>query len=436
MALSKIADSRDVLSTQLMVFNSFPTNSGIEKIQWVDHHPENQLDEDSPIEFNISGTGPQYTDLKRSRLYAKVKVVKEDGSSVPKEESVAPVNLYLQSLFRQIDVFLQEQLLSSTGVNYAYNAILDVLLNCGNEAETSQLESQLFYKDSAGFMDSTSPITADNTGLFYRHQYSEESKVVDMEGPLYEGVFQLDRYLLNGINIRIKLHQSSNAFRLMSNGKGYKVVLLEAKLRVCKVTVSPDVMVAHASMLKSVTAKYPYYRPETRIFSLSPGQYSFSLDNLFNGRIPTKLVMVMMKSEAYAGSYRLNPFNFIHNNLNYLSVDIDGQSVPAKPLQPKFSIQGGQNYISAFQALFSHMWNTNQGNNIARSDFPSGYSIFVFDIEPDIEEKAEHILPLIKTGNLRVEGRFEIPSSDPVTVLFGAKFPAQFEVDETRSILL
>ena len=432
----KAASSVDVLASELSLFDTFPTNSGVEQIQWVEYRPLNQLTGDNPIEFNISGAGPHYLDLRRTLLHIKAKIVKADGSDVPVEEFATPVNLYLQSLWRQVDVEIQQQMISSTGVNYAYKAMLDVLLNFGNDAKESQLQTQLYFHDSAGSMDSTNPQGADNLGLFYRDEFSGTSKTVDLEGPLYESIFETDRYMLNGVDIRIKLQPTSDAFRLMSSGSGYKVIIMDAILKVCKVSVSPDVMVAHADMLKTVTAKYPYYRTETKTFNISQGQYNFNIDNCFNGRIPTKLTLVMMKSMAYAGSYNLNPYNFIHNNIDYLSLDIDGQTVPSKPLRPKFSKQGGQNYISAYQSLFSHMWNKNEGNNIVRSDFPDGYSIFVFDIEADIEEKFKNMLPLIKTGNLKIEGHFEEPPGEAVTILLLAKFPAQFEIDETRSILI
>ena len=432
----KVADSQDLLSNELRLFDNFPTNAGIEHTQWVEYRPLSQLNEDSPIEFNIPGTGSQYLDLKRCRLYIQAKIVKTDGSNITKDDKVGPVNLYLQSLWRQVDVEIQQQLLSSTGVSYPYKAMLDVMLNYGRDAKESQLETQLYYKDSPTYMDSTDPCSTENVGLFYRHKYSKESMLVDMEGPLYESVFQLDRYLLNGVDVRIKLHPSAQSFRLMADNNSYKSVITDAKIKVCKVAVSPDVMVAHANILKQIPAKYPFYKTEMKTYNISSGQYSFNLDNVFNGKIPTKISMVMVKSLAYAGSFGLNPYNFIHNNLDYLSVNIDGQSVPAKPLQPRFNTVGGQNYISAYQSLFSHMWNRNEGNDIQRSDFPSGYSVFVFDIEADIEENLQKRLPLIKNGNLKIEGHFEKPTEEAVTVILMAKFPAQFEVDETRSVVL
>ena len=40
-------------------------------------------------------------------------------------------------------------------VNYAYKAYIDVLLNFSEDAERSQIQTQLFYKDSARAFDQT-----------------------------------------------------------------------------------------------------------------------------------------------------------------------------------------------------------------------------------------------------------------------------------------
>ena len=45
------------------------------------------------------------------------------------------------------------------------------------------------------------------------------SQSVDMEGPVYADLMQMDRYLLNGCELRLKFHQSSNPFRLITKLK-------------------------------------------------------------------------------------------------------------------------------------------------------------------------------------------------------------------------
>ena len=95
------------------------TDFGVEHVQWIDYRPVSQS-EDGPIEFAVSGAGHQYVDLKNTKLFIKAKVLKSDGSPIPNikkdpsgdlnadninpEAFVGPVNLWLHSMFSQVQL--------------------------------------------------------------------------------------------------------------------------------------------------------------------------------------------------------------------------------------------------------------------------------------------------------------------------------------------
>ena len=97
------------------------------------------------------------------------------------------VNLWKQSLFNQVDIYFQQKLVSSSGTNYAYKSYMDVLLNFSEDTERSQIQTQLFYKDSAGAFDQTKvkelPL---NQGLIIRQKLAKNSHLVDMCGPILQ----------------------------------------------------------------------------------------------------------------------------------------------------------------------------------------------------------------------------------------------------------
>ena len=164
----------------------------------------------------------------------KAKIVNENGDVLETADIVTPVNLWLQSLWNQVDVFFQQKLVSSSGTIYAYKALMDLLLNYGYDATNTQLQTQLYYKDTAGAMDHTKPNeTPLNIGLICRNKLSKSSAFIDMVGPIYADVFQMPRYLLNEVDVYVKLFQNKNSFRLLSSvlSKKYKVVISEVMLR-------------------------------------------------------------------------------------------------------------------------------------------------------------------------------------------------------------
>lgn len=418
-----------VYGKELGIFHVPPANSAVEKIQWVEYRPVSTVGDEGPVEFNIKSGGNQYIDLRRTKLRVKVKVMKGDGKSTDDLEHVGPINLFLHSLWSQVEVQLQQKNVGSSGMLYPFKAYLDTLLHYGVDERESHLQSQMYFPDSFDKMGTSDPIGGNNKGLAYRTNLVSGSRIVDMEGPLHSDVCQMSRYLLNGIQVSFKLWPSKNAFRLMSDVENadYKVVLVDSVLNVCHVSVFPEVIMAHNEVMQNTTAKYPFWRSELKHFSMSSGEYYFSEDNLFLGEVPTRMVICLLPSKAMSGDYKMNPFNFQHYNVDNITITVDNENIPGQPLTPKF---GGENYINAFDNLFS---DNDQYKGISRKAYGSGYTLFVFDLEPALDEK--DYWPLLKRGNLKLNIHLGKAVTETVEVLIYATFPDLFEVDNARAIL-
>lgn len=107
------------------------TQTSITKGQWIEYHPL------SNIKFNVSGIGEEYLDLAKTQLFVKPKITKSNGAALDPNTQVGPVNLYLHSLFSQVDVSLNERLISPSTNTYPYRVMIETLLNYGEEAKES-----------------------------------------------------------------------------------------------------------------------------------------------------------------------------------------------------------------------------------------------------------------------------------------------------------
>ena len=214
--------SQGVITSELMLFEPKEVNEGVEYLQYIECRPTNQITEDGSVDIHIKASGSQYLDLQRSLLHVKAKIVKEDGGNLEETDVVTPVNLWMQSLFNQVDVYFQQKLVSSSGTNYAYKAYMDVLLNFSEDAERSQIQTQLFYKDSAGAFDQTK-ITEIPLNQGLKQKLAKNSQLVDMCGPIFAETFNMSRYLLNEVDVRLKLFQSKHEFHLMSSVAGKNI---------------------------------------------------------------------------------------------------------------------------------------------------------------------------------------------------------------------
>ena len=422
------------INSELMLFQPPVVNHGMEYLQWVECRPVNQITEDGSIDIHLKASGSQYLDLQRSRLYVKAKIVTEDGKDLVEADVVTPVNLWLQSLWNQVDVFFQQKLVSSSGTNYAYKAMMDVLLNYGHDAANTQLQTQLYYKDTAGAMENTKlsevPL---NQGLIFRNKVAKSGAFIDMEGPIYADVFQMPRYLLNEVDVHVKLFQNKNSFRLMSSvaGKKYKVIISEVMLKAAMMGIHPDILKAHSHALADGPARYPLLKTEVKTFAVSKGQYNVNVDDIYQGKIPNRLILGMVSADAYSGDLTKNPFNFKHYKFDFMCLYANGQSVPSKALQPKFS---SNNYVEAFQTLFTGMEldGKDAGLECNRLDYAKGYTLVVFDLSSEVTDAS--VQTVHKQGNLQLEIRFAEALPEAINVILYASFPGEIKIDQARSI--
>jgi hypothetical protein len=153
----------------------------MEKGFWEDVDPITSISSSDTIEFLCAANSGVYTDLASSYLYV-TKITTAAGGIVGVDIQVGPSNLWMHALlFSQVEVFLNNKLVTPSSTAYPYRAYIETILNFSKDAKDSHLTSALFYKDKAGKMDAVNPLAQDaKTGLKQRHAYTRESKSVAM----------------------------------------------------------------------------------------------------------------------------------------------------------------------------------------------------------------------------------------------------------------
>ncbi|GFY14645.1 uncharacterized protein F54H12.2 [Trichonephila clavipes] len=184
-----LKDSPECVKSELELFNLPGTQTVIQDGQWKQFHPLSNVFDNAPVEFHISGSAEDYIDLSQTQLYVKAKIVKVDNTPITKDDTIGPVNLFLHSLFSQVDVSLNDRVVSNSSNTYPYRSYIETLLNHGYDSKTSQLTAELFYKDS-------------DDGLKKRTEFFKESATVDMIGCIHSDLFHQDRLLLNLVDLK------------------------------------------------------------------------------------------------------------------------------------------------------------------------------------------------------------------------------------------
>jgi hypothetical protein len=184
-----------------------PTQAMISSGYNVVTYPLNNIDNNTPIEFEIKGSKDEYLDMGKMFLHTIACIVAEKGD--PK------VNNFAYSLYQQVQVEFNNTPVNSPVNRYSYLAYLCTLLNYGSEAKKSHLQSSLWSKDTAGEFDNIDPSIVDKLSppkpRAYNHGFVERAKNLtggksfELYSRLHVDAFNTDRLLLNLVDVKIKL---------------------------------------------------------------------------------------------------------------------------------------------------------------------------------------------------------------------------------------
>ena len=453
----KVLEASDLAYEDTLNLFSVPaSNLGVTDVKYLSHKPVNQFSTESEAKFHVPGVGTSYIDLSNVYLATRVRIVRGDGSLVPErgtepdadaatagEESVSadegvwsvgPVNNLAQGLWDQVEVRLNDRVVTGGQTGYSYKALMNTLLG-ETELNDSELECAMFHKDSAGFMDDVSLLIGCNEGFKKRAEAMSGSRTVELLAKVDVDVFKVNKYLLNGVTIDITLTPTSNRFRLLSPNASktdYKLEIVDITLILKHVTPTSLILLGHQDVLvKEISlAKYFYTKEELRKFNLSRDTSSYYIEDAFNGRVPSKIVIGLVSWESMSGSLVKNPYNFRHYDINFINVSLSGTPTPGGPLSVDFS---ADKYLHCYSDLYKGKQNCSNQGRITREEYKEGYTLFVIDLAP---QNHSEFYPVTREGCVRIELRFRSPLEESAVMLTKVTYPGLFSIDYARNLYL
>ena len=464
--------------SEIDLFSVPPTQQSLERGRWIGYAPLSSVENtDSPINFLVTGTD-EYIDLSKTILTVTGKIVKNDETVLDgaNQTSVAPVNNFLHSLFKQVDVYLNGKQVTPAMGTYPYRAYIETLLNYDASAKESQFTSALYYKDTATKMDEVGSLPSSQTinykniggqnaslknympgtgnqGFAKRSHFIQNSKQFVLSGPIFADIFMTDRLLLNMIDLRVVLNRSSNAFCLMDlTDKANptvkpKVQLSHVELKIRKVKLDQVVSDGIERTLKQTPALYPIRRVECKILTVPQNLPTTRQDNIFSGLIPKTFVVGFVTANAAGGVYGKNPYNFAHFGVTSLSLTANGEEIPFKQLTLKYPKDAdgkidttpgeddALDFDEAYNTLFSGTGKiySNAGLDIDRDDYPGGFALYAFDLTPDMCKSSQYF-NTVQRGSLSLALTFKA-QSEPLALVCYGDFENVIRIDAERNAI-
>ena len=363
----------------------------------------------------------------------KAQIVKYDGTAVGDDvDDLGPVNNWMHSMFSDVKLSLNDKLVTDTNNTYPYRAFLENLLNYGTQAKESQLTSVFWYKDTAGHMDAR---TTDNKGFKKRFDLTSESKTVDLTGRLHLDMSFQERYILNGVEVKIELIRHKDAFHLMAGSNDYKCKLRDVALMVRKVKISPSVGLAHAKALEKGAAKYLIRRVLIKTCIVSAGSMSMNRENLFLGKIWVRSPSDCSWASSTATPTTATPRKIpsISNTRTSISWPQLGRTFDTRSTFHPRLCQREIRQVFRKLVFGNGKLYQDEGNQTDRSEYSQGYALYGFDLTP--EPSDGEYFHLVKKGNLRLKIKFSTALAASVNAVVYTEFDNLVEIDKNRNVI-
>ena len=195
-------DSVDRARSGVELFEIQPTQTSIEESRFEHFYPLTTLDRGGPVEFKVSLGEDENIDTNETFLYLKATIVDaggkpmaaalKAGETIPAKSVVFPINYFIGSCFRQIEVSLNSKPIGGNeGIHY--RAYMETLLSYGAEAKSNQLVTSMYYQD-VDEMDvhgaTVSAETTKNKGAISRFNRTKFGKRFECDGRIHSEIFE------------------------------------------------------------------------------------------------------------------------------------------------------------------------------------------------------------------------------------------------------
>ena len=199
-------------------------------------------------------------------------------------------------------------------------------------------------------------------------------------------------------------------------------------MEIRRVKVSPATMLQHIKMLETTTAKYPLKQVVVAAHNVPFNAQSARITDVVKGDLPNRIIVGFVKTEAYDGSFELNPFRFENFGVSTIKLKYGSWSIPfAEGIKVDYE---NHRYSQGFDSLFKCLGYT--GTHIDYADYEDGYALYAFDLSPD-PCSSDHF-NIARDGSMDIELTFaNVPKNTSVTAIVYSEFDKVMEINKKRN---
>ena len=349
------------------------------------------------------------------------------------QPNIFVINNIFHSIFESVDVYVSNQAITKADKHNPYNAYIRTLCTYGEEPLQTYLQLCGWAKDNAGHFDSLDD--DENEALPTRKSYfTGFPRRGEFIGKICSPLFFQEKVLPPQTSLRIVLKKVSDDFTLIHETGEFELKIIEATLMVQKVAAVPALVEGYLKMMEDDHPLQYFLRtPSINYYTIEAGSSQFMRDDLFMGKMPLKVIIGMVDTEAYHGSRTRNPFNFQHFGLTEIGLHKDGIPYPKPVLKIDFamgkSAEAYHNFMCALGGAYSEHVTT-----VTLTDYVNGFWLFCYYMSPDQLGSTHPGSLLNMNSNVRLEMKFKQPVMRNITLLVYSEMEHLMEIHRDRKV--
>lgn len=384
------------------------------------HRSKEVVSSNGNIVFEFTLNHNEFLSLDESTLCVRGHI-KDTGSETTKDWSkIYPINYLLHSMYKQVQIEIDNENITPLSQGYMYEAFLEALLTFSQPAKKSILSVGLWLPKKD---DRVAVVAA--------------GREFEMVGKLHTDLAHQPKAIPGGCSVRITLVRNKPEFYMMSDCnkhfpsfetddvyfESHKILVIDA--------YEKDLN----NLMKKKSITYNHTSKRLKTISVQDNVTDTILENVFTGQMPSMILFCMVKAAAFNGDYKLDPYDFQPFGLNFFQCIVDGIPFPSRPFTPNFS-KGlcGREYYALFQALGQN--GTDPYSNISFSDFQKDRMIIAQNFTASLSHGYDglSVLDSPKNGSMQIYLRFDKPLAEPIKVIIYAEFDRCMEMDINRKV--
>jgi len=253
-------------------------------------------------------------------------------------------------------------------------------------------------------------------------------------------VFHTGKAMVPGVEIKMKFHFNSPSLFLNGVGKAGRLKEEDVKIRfhLCQLRLNETIYMNLVSQRhnQGAVAVYPTVRSEICTFSMENSLTRFEIRDLFQNRVPDRMIVGLLDSRAFNGAVTRDPFCFQKFDLTSIKQIVKGEEYPYETLE-LVGNDATKDLLGFFRYLqASGAWCKMEGTMVEQGDWgqDKGCTLFLYDNVANGCADSKNLNPK-QSGDLQLKLEFRTAPANNITLLVYGEFENLIEIDPNGAVL-